>query len=625
MSFFDRYGVRFTETESLPWSDAEVERYMIQQGGHWTDGKGRPCGDGLEAHFKRYWALLWPEDAQTWWTDLILHEVLKNQFTSLVGPASSWKTGTVARIALMDWSCFPDCTTILMSSTDMEGLRARIYGETAKLWSSAHETFDWWPGEALDYKCVIANEKIDPEHARDTRNGIIGVPCRTSTGRFQGIGKFQGRKNRRVWCIADETQFCEATFLDAQNNLVSNGPNLVAGIIREPGHEEFGKPMRGYKCVFILNPNPTRPDNPGHQVSEPEGGWNSINEDNKTKVWDCKKLPNNPIKCRCVNLNGLDSPNGAYPIEKPRWPHLAGLHKIALYTEGSESYYSQGVGAFKFGLAAFKIITTEVCKQFHAFDSLVWSGEKPNIKIGMCDAAYSGVGGDRCPVGWLEFGNCVDGKQRLLIHPHELCPVVIQKDLSAEDQIAAFTRKMMEGAGVPPENFFFDGRGSLAMAFARLWSPLCNAVEFGGRPTDRPVGADIYTFDMGQTQRRPKLASEHYSKFVSELWWSWRYAIESDQIRGLTMDVVLDACPREWQKVKGDKIEIETKKEMKKRTGCSPDLADCVCVGIEGARRRGFSIAKLAALNTQRTNTDWLERLARQQRQFQEARTLSFR
>src|SRR5271154_5633971 len=90
---------------------AQIERYMIQQGGQWTDKNNRQFGNGLLFHLKEYWKLLWPLDDQTRWTDLILKTVLENQFTSVVGGASAWKSGTVARLALMDWSCFPDCTT----------------------------------------------------------------------------------------------------------------------------------------------------------------------------------------------------------------------------------------------------------------------------------------------------------------------------------------------------------------------------------------------------------------------------------------------------------------------------------------------------------------------------------
>jgi len=396
----------------------------------------------------------------------------------------------------------------------------------------------------------------------------------------------------------------QRSLLDAQDNLISNGPNLVPGIVRDAKASDHGLPLRGYKCVFIGNPNPTQPDNPLHIVSEPENGFGAEQEDGKTKVWNCKKLADHPVKCRCINLDGLDSPNTPYPIDKPRYPHLAGPHKIALYTEGSESYWSQGRGVFKFGLAAFKVVTREVCEQFHALDRIEWAG-KPTTKIGMCDAAYGSVGGDRCPLGWMEFGECVDGKTRLFLHPHWLVPVILRKDMIPEDQIAAFCREKMESVGVPPENFFFDGRGSLAMSFARLWSPRVNAIEFGGTPTERIVGDIMATDDNGV--QRPKTAREHYSKFVSELWWSWRYVIESDQMRGLTYPIIDDASPREWRKVKGDRIEVETKADMKKRTGVSPDLADMVVTGVEGARRRGFVISKLGKTVKMGDSDDWMQ------------------
>ena len=182
------------------------------------------------------------------------------------------------------------------------------------------------------------------------------------------------------------------------------------------------------------------------------------------------------------------------------------------------------------------------------------------------------------------------------MHPPIVVPVKVSTELIAEDQIAAFCREEMERVGVKPENFFFDGRGSLATSLARLWKPEVNAVEFGGKPTMRPVSNDIHTVDKDGF-RRLKRADEHYSKFVSELWWSARYAIESDQIRGLTLDIILDGAPREWKKVAGDKIEIEAKHDMKKRTFKSPDLFDMFVIGVEGARRKGFQIKRMGEVD----------------------------
>lgn len=599
------------------YDDAQIEREMLKRGGRFSLS-GINYGLGMLEHFKNYWTLLWPEDSQTWWTDLILKNILQNQFTSLVGPASAWKSGTVSRLALMDWSCFPDCTSVMMSSTDMEGLRSRIYGETTMMWKRAHERFEWFPGNPVDSKCVITHTNVEEESARDIRNSILGIPCRTSSGVFIGMGKYSGRKNRRVWCLADEFQFMQLSILQAQDNLISNddGSGGFGGVYppSHPDPRERGLPRRHYRCVFIGNTNPSVRDNPLDIVSEPEGGWSSIEEateeKGKTQVWKCKQHPRHPVQCHCINLDSLDGPNSEFPIDRPRWTHLAGPHKLRKYLAGSESYWSNGRGRFKFGLDAFKIITKEVCEQFHAFDDVAWDGE--TTKIGMLDAAYGATdgGGDRCALGWGQFGKCTDGKIRFKFEELWIVPIVIRKDMIAEDQIAIYSKSKMESMGVIPGNFFFDGRGSLAMSLGRLWSTDVNSLEFGGSPTERPAGPDLYVFDESG-KRRLQTAKERYHKFVSEMWWSWRYIVESDQMRGLQLEIVLDAQPREWKKVGRDRIDIESKRDLKERTGVSPDLADMVVTGLEGARRRGFTIGSLSSISdsgSSKRRADFLKR-----------------
>jgi len=43
----------------------------------------------------------------------------------------------------------------------------------------------------------------------------------------------------------------------------------------------------------------------------------------------------------------------------------------------------------------------------------------------------------------------------------------------------------------------------------------------------------------------------------------------------------------------GNKIEVETKAEMKEKTGRSPDLFDALVCGVFGATRHGFTIHNL--------------------------------
>lgn len=611
---FPKYGQQWHEGTS----NAQIERWVLQRG-------GKPLG--LFQHFKNYWSALWPEDSHNRWTELMLKEVLENQFTFIMGPGSSWKSSTIAKIAVMDWSLFPECTMVLVSSTTIKELKQRIFSEISKVWESANNRYGgedgWWPGNPIDYLCAITNESLEQEEdkrkkVRDLRNAIIGVPC-VADGKWQGMSKMAGKKNRRVWCLSDEYQFMERAVCDVQENLISNGPNLVPGYYPEdhPDITERKLPRRGYKAVFIGNANNTRPDNPLHLVMAPYGGWGTFEFDGTTKVYDCPRVPGTVIQGRGIILDGLDSPNNDYPYDSPRWTHLISKKRIDMYSPESEGYYSQGRGIVKLGLAGLKIITVEMCQQFHAFDTeIMWDGE--TTKIGMLDAAYGGVGGDRCVVGFLEFGKCIDGKVRMYVNLMTEVPIKINPRKIPEDQIAEFCKDFMERVKVPPQNFFFDGRGKLAMSFARIWSSAVNVVDFGGRPSDRIAGPDIFAEDRETKMRRPKLAHEHFSKLVSELWWSVVYVVQSDQMRGLTIPVVMDGQPREYYKVKSDKIEIETKEEMKKRSGCSPDYFDALVVGVEGARRRGFQIVSLVPPSNKKKRQDPLAKLAQEWQELQE-------
>ncbi len=181
-----------------------------------------------------------------------------------------------------------------------------------------------------------------------------------------------------------------------------------------------------------------------------------------------------------------------------------------------------------------------------------------------------------------------------------IVPVKSSDFESPEDQIVMFVKGEHDRRGIPPENHFFDAgmRTSLVTAYSRLWSPQVNSVDFGGKATERRVSASI-----------DQTCYEYYSKFVTELWYSVRLIVEAEQFRGMTEDVMLEGCAREWKMVAGNKIEVETKDEMKLKTGRSPDLFDALVTAVEGARRKGFMIRRLMNPTARATDDRWKKEL----------------
>lgn len=577
-SVITRYGARWSAKKS----ELEIELACYKNGGRWAYGSGT-AGNGLEYHYERIRNLLWPHLDTHRWHELCRDTICQNRMTVLMGPKSSGKTHEGACFALIEYFAAPNDTTVLVSSTDIRGLELRVFGEIKKLFAKATELHPWLPGHLVDSKHAIMTDPVSEEEIRDWRNAIVGIPCIVN-GKFIGLSKYIGIKNKRVRLIADELQFMGAGFLDSIGNL--------------DGNPDF-------KAIMLGNPND--PSDALGKSAEPKDGWASMDVPEKTTVYTTRFMSG-----KCVNLVGTDSPNFDQP-GKPRFPYLINQDSIdstvTFYGKDSLQYSMFCQGVMRSNLVARRVVTRKMAEIFNAQEELVWSSDEVT-RIYAVDAAYGSIGGDRCIGGSIKFGKCVDGMVRVLCSQPKIIPVRLSDGKMPEDSIAEFVKRDCDLLNIPPENVFYDstGRGSLGTAFARTWSALVNPVEFGGIPSERPVSLDLYIYDPKLRARRLKLCVEHYSKRVTEFWFSVRYVIESGQMRGLTNDVLDELCAREWKMTKGARIEIEKKEEMKERFGRSPDLADWLATAIEGARQRGLQISKLS--QEERTSAkQWLEDL----------------
>lgn len=587
-----RYGIRWLNRES----DIDIELYMLRRGGQWVS-KGKTFGNGMLFHFIEFQKLIWPDNKWHEWNLLETELFLKHTYIGEMGCASGGKSFTWAANILADWYMFPDCTTSIVSSTDIKSLKLRIWGIIVALHRAAKDTWDNRPGHLIEGDLVILNDaRTYGGEGRDFKNGVIGVPCRRGN-QFVGISNFVGIHNKRVRVVFDEANLMPRAVIDCTSNMSK---------------------CQDFKLGALGNPNETT--NAHGMLCEPAfelGGWEGgIDQTPKTKTWK-NRFPNGIV----IQLPGADSPNMKVAVnEPPPFPFLMTRRQMEEDAKiwGVEDWHYQMMNnaAMPRGQGSRRIITRQMCLRNEALDEPKWlNGNR--IKLAALDAAYGGVGGDRCVLMFLEIGqesedinaaelnvsnivnqnpNKQKHRQLLYLANTLIVPVSAKEEMPPEEQIVRYVKEQCELTGVPASNLYYDSgmRSGLVSAFGRIWSPQSNPIDCGGNPSDRMVSAKIQI-----------PCNKYYSKFVTELWYSVRYIIEAKQFRGMSKTVMSEGCEREWMHVGNNRIEAESKADMKKKTGHSPDLFDCLSIGCEGAKRLGFVVDSPVNKEFQRQNDRW--------------------
>jgi hypothetical protein len=601
-----RYGWHWWETQC----DLAIEMECIRKGGKWLNPHGVECGAGLFHHYKEGIRLLWPNFIQHRWTDLMLKEWLQHKYVGILGPRNSSKTGFMAVLHLFDYYCFSTCTSVLVCTTTLKLSEGRIWGEIKKRHQEARAAYEWLPGHLIEGKqLIVTDDKSRIEEGRDFRNGLMVIPL-VRGGPKVGVTSIIGIKNKRKRIYGDEAQALQMAFIDGLANFM------------EPGAD----------CKATGAGNPSEPTDPLGMLCQPHdslGGWDSnIDQTPKTKTWRTRW---NGV---AIQLPGGDSPNNDHPPGEPGpYPFL--INKTTMDEDariwGRNDWHFKmfDEGQMPRGQGANRIITRGLCIKNHALDEPLWANTR-RTRIAFLDAAYRQVGGDRCVFGTLEFGDELarlitnDGsanasalirqqettfgnRQILALTDMQIVPIESTSiQIDPEDQIAAFVQKQCVLRNIPPENFYFDAgmRTSLVTALARLWSPQVNSIDFGGRPSEGMVSANI------EIPNR-----EYYDRFVTELWYRLRLVIEAGQFRGMTEDVMAEGCMREFKMV-GNKIAVETKKEMKEKTRRSPDLVDALCAGLYGATKKGFAIKRVESAASVKQSDRWKSQMREKRDEF---------
>ncbi len=578
-----------------------IELECIKVGGKWNTSDGVDHGLGLAAHVVNFSRLVWPWFKWHRWSLMHLDELCRpSHRLACFGPSSSGKSATTGLVYLVFYFARPENTTVLISSTTRDDLELRIWGEMKRFFSEAKQLCDWLPGNLIDSKQLITTDVKGSEFGRDLRNGIICRPAKIGNKWQVGsnLSPYQGIKNSYMYVAADEFGIMPIGIMDALSNLTSN-PRCCASFLGNLGDL----------------------DTPLGSAAEPANGWDSLPDSEISRVYNTRWTNG-----RCLQFVGMDSPNLDYPADAEPYPKLIGRRYIdqcaADYGQDTPFYNMFAAGKIPRGTMENRVLTKADCERNEAFEPVTW-GHLPVTRLYCMDLSYTVSHGDRTVGRVLEFGKDIHGNNILapLGKPLVFTPSD-RGDLSVEDQLALQCIIECKKYDIPPSHVFYDGTGraSFTASLMRLWTDdqghsigtSVNPIEFGGSATKRPNFINRkYEEDRSSRQKTGDLmpCDEVFDKMVSELWFALRYLVISKQARNLDMETVKEASKRLYKDSTGHRVSVEPKDEVKLRLGRSPDLADCIVTGLEGARRLGFQLGRLDAKFKQ--NSRWMSKFAR--------------
>ena len=507
-------------------------------------------GEPREWHFKRIVSALWPEDGPkpfVWhpWAERMLEAACNNQYLAVAGCASSGKTDCFAIWAIVNFIVAPYDTMVLVTSTTLKDSRKRIWGSIRDYWQAAPPL----PGKLVDSMGLIRFE--DGTGGTSDKCGITLIAAEKKKEK-EAVGKLIGFKNKRVIVIADEMPELSESILEASASNLSLNPEFqFIGI---------GNPASRFDAFGIL--------------SKPKGGWQSISP--MDDEWDTDRG-------RCIRFDGEKSPNVI--TGKLIYPWIVTQAKLddarARFGENSLAYYRMFRGYWAPTGDEDNIYSETEIISAGADGDAIWL--EPPTRVAALDPAFTN-GGDRTPIQFGEFGISRDGIPTLMLtHRKLLQDNVHDKKRTRTEQIVQQFRDACTENGVEPWCCAFDKSGAggpFGDVVAMSWSPEVLGVQFGGKASELPVSISDNT-----------LSSDRYVNRVSELWFGAKELIRTGQFKGVDRELAKEMCARKYSTKKGTslRMEVESKTDMKARTGASPDLADAAMILIELCRQRfGF-------------------------------------
>lgn len=541
-----KYGKMWAPQGGQPATDILIEFQAFRNN---IQGEGCP---GKFAHFQNIVNAIWNNKASTkrfiWnpWSDRMLKAACEHNYLGVAGSRSSGKSDAFALWGIVNFLAAPGQTKVIYTSTSLKDSRGRIWGSVSEYWQAACAILGGeanMPGELVSSQGLIRYRQGGQQSDKCGLSLVAGE----KTKEKEAIGKLIGFKAQRLLLIADELpELSESLIAAAESNL--------------SGNPEFSMIGLG---------NPASMFDPFGMFCEPLSGWASLSDD--IDEWETKRG-------YCIRLNGEKSPN--ILAGKTIYPWMLTEEKLEearrFMGVKSQLYCRMITATWSATGAADGIFTEADIIAYKANTPAIW--QKPPTMVAGFDPAFSD-GGDRSILFISRYGITTDGIKTLeFVKSIELDENTNNKTQSRTDQIVTLLIDACRREKVHPRNLAIDGTGAGA--------PFCDVVKsrfsgeflevnFGGRASDMPAsGVDATP------------SSEVYINKVSEMWFVGREYIRSGQIRGIYPALATELCARSYSTKNRGKIQIESKTELRKRIGKSPDLSDAAALCLELCRRR---------------------------------------
>lgn len=482
--------------------------------------------------------------------------LFESSFITLCGAKNSSKSFGLAGIGTGYYLLNPSATKVLVTSTTMETAQSKIWGDISYAWDQVRRTFEKWGLPAPGRKMGEPIIRYEMDGIISRKQGIELIPTQASSEK-QSVEKVQGYKQENMLFLGDEWDTLPQGLVNTVSDNLSGNPNS--------------------KCIAAFNP--TGRFTSGGRIARPKEGWDTITVE--TKRWEGEYGP-------VIHFDATKSPNIVGPLKRDGsyWKGLMTPEKLVLEEAKYGSNKTAGFWTFVRGWfpptgELESIYSDAECTQYLADHTVkVWL-DRPATVAG-CDPSFT-HGGDHAMLVIGRVGIAAINREARKtferIETINLDQHITDKSVAKDEQVVRLIGKILKEKNIPVENLGVDVTG--APSFGSLlnreigvgWIP----VNSSSSPTEMPI-----------SKSDSRKCCDVFDSLMSELWYVGKPLIREGQIKGLDADTIEEMCKRTYKGKgeRGDKVVVEQKKLMKKRTGSSPDRSDALFISLHVARKR---------------------------------------